>query len=79
MPLQCGIRFAISLVVPPSKRVDRFEVAFGVASNAVRAPMGWSWATPFVHGTHGKTASPSVVAPRAPSVLADASRRSAQY
>ena len=30
------------------------EVAVGVASKAVRAPMGWSWAAPFVRGTHRK-------------------------
>ena len=30
-------------------------VVVGVASNVVRAPSGWSWAAPFVHGTHGRT------------------------
>ena len=31
------------------------KVAVGVARNVVRAPSGWSWAAPFVHGTHGRT------------------------
>ena len=55
------------------------EVAVGVASNVVRAPLGWSWAAPFVHGTYGRTRSSSVVTPRAHSVMADACRRPGQY
>ena len=51
------------------------EVAVGVASDAVRAPTGWSWPAPFVHGTHGRTRSSSM----ASSVMADACRRSAEY
>ena len=55
------------------------EISVGVASNAIRAPTGWSWAAPFVYGTHGRTRPSSLVTPGAPSVMADACRRSAQY